>query len=70
MNNSSGVGKKTTAAPETSFFRILNWERYVPYNSKIALVGTVVFTGAVANIAYSVWENHKEKERRRERRET
>jgi hypothetical protein len=45
--------------PETSFFRILNWERYVPYNSKIALVGTIVLTGAVANIALSVWENNK-----------
>jgi len=44
--------------PETSFFRILNWERYVPYNSKIALVGTIVLTGAVANIALSVWENN------------
>ncbi|CAL6363098.1 unnamed protein product [Bathycoccus prasinos] len=45
--------------PETSFFRILNWERYVPYNSKIALVGTIVLTGAVANIALSVWGNNK-----------
>ena len=51
-----------TVVPETSFFRVLNWERYVPYNSAIAVAGTIVVTGAVARIAYSAWENQKEKE--------
>ncbi len=41
---------------------MLNWERYVPYNSAIAVAGTIVVTGAVARIAYSAWENQKEKE--------
>ena len=36
----------------------------MPYNSKIALVGTIVLTGAVANIALSVWENNKNMNKR------
>ena len=54
--------RRAVVVPETSFFRVLNWERYVPYNSAIVVAGTIVVTGAVARIAYSAWENQKEKE--------
>ena len=52
--------RRAVVVPETSFFRVLNWERYVPYNSAIAVAGTIVVTGAVARIAYSAWELQKE----------
>jgi hypothetical protein len=45
----------------TSFFKILNWERYFPYESRIAFVGTIFITGAFLNICSSVLENQAKK---------
>ena len=46
--------------PESTFlFRIVNWERYVPYNSKIAIFGALAASFAATNLALAAFENEQ-----------